>query len=881
LALAAVGAAADLQRAPLGEWSSACDEGFRLAAMPSAWTFYPALEELYVVTHVAIDFNRLAEDLWVYRQNEGCDDGSYELVGYDYMLLEAQVRRAGEITPLATLAGVYTTANGKQPVVFSWDGRDHLGKAVGPGLYEVEVRGRFVPVGSGLAVDDGLGYRDLDGLSGVAEACSRVLRIELSDQLPAGGISRGIICDPPPQSYYSSVDDSNAVALRDTLHPVIDDHTRFPYSSGSTDTWDILNNADEDPSSPSRVLTVYKNEDHADGCSSGCPWDREHTWAKSYGFSEDNSGPGRIPYTDCHHLRAANGTYNGYRSNLPHNTCETGCTEYPTEVNNGFGGGPLDVNKRSGSTVYCGSTPDDNDRWEAWPHRKGDVARIILYMDIRYEGDSGAMGAEQDLVATDTLSLMRVETTACGDGFQDPAYHGVLSTLVEWSNSDPPDSDELRRNQQVWCYQQNRNPFVDHPEWVDCLYNNDCVPGAPAFGGLDSAADRDPCAETGVELAWTVPFDWNDGCSSSCDRGFRVYRSGTLVTAGGCASPLGPAATGCIDGTGAVNTLYTYRVEAFNDLGNATDGGSEVDVGDYTDDGIPPVITDGPEAIPSRQRFTALWDTDEPADSYLEWGTTVGGPYPDHTADADLVTSHVLAATGLSTETYYYYRVCSTDGCGYGPTCSSEAMVRTTGACDPGDDTPIFVNELHYDNVSTDQDEGVEIAGPAATSLAGWSIENYTGSDGSLSTTTFPNPAPLSGIIDDEGTGYGALWFAIQGIQNGAPDGLALIDDSDQVVQFLCWEGTFTATEGAANGMTCTDIGVDEDPAPAIGVSLQLTGGPAFVYEEFTWTGPVTRSYGDLNTAVGQIMECESEDPIFADDFESGDTEGWSYAVEQ
>jgi hypothetical protein len=320
-------------------------------------------------------------------------------------------------------------------------------------------------------------------------------------------------------------------------------------------------------------------------------------------------------------------------------------------------------------------------------------------------------------------------------------------------------------------------------------------------------------------------------------------------------------------------------VEGYNDDGNTSDGGATADAGDFTDDSTAPLITVGPSAIPSRKSFTASWDTDEPSDSYLEWGTTPGEPYPDNTSDSALVTSHSLTATGLTVQTAYYYRVCSTDGCANGPTCSSEDMVTTTGSCDPGYDTRIFVNELHYDNDGIDQDEGVEIAGPAGKSLAGWSIENYNGNGGGLSTTTTPNPAPLSGVIDDEGLGYGALWFAIEGIQNGPPDGLALIDDSSQVVQFLCWEGTFTATEGTANGLTCTDIGVDEPDTTPIGVSLQLTGGPAFVYEEFTWTEPTTRSYGDLNTGAGQVMECEGHIPIFIDGFESGETSEWSSTV--
>lgn len=63
----------------------------------------------------------------------------------------------------------------------------------------------------------------------------------------------------PPSGYYSSADQTNAQTLKQSLHEIIDDHQRFPYTSTSTDTWDILESADEDPDNPSNVIDVYKN----------------------------------------------------------------------------------------------------------------------------------------------------------------------------------------------------------------------------------------------------------------------------------------------------------------------------------------------------------------------------------------------------------------------------------------------------------------------------------------------------------------------------------------------------------------------------------------------------------------------------------------------
>ncbi len=85
-------------------------------------------------------------------------------------------------------------------------------------------------------------------------------------------------------------------------------------------------------------------------------------------------------------------------------------------------------------------------------------------------------------------------------------------------------------------------------------------------------------------------------------------------------------------------------------------------------------------------------------------------------------------------------------------------------------DSLIFINEIHYDNDGTDADEAIEIAGPAGTDLTGWSIVLYNGNGGAPYDTT-----SLSGILTDSGNGYGFLFniaYPVNGIQNGAPDGL-------------------------------------------------------------------------------------------------------------
>ncbi len=156
--------------------------------------------------------------------------------------------------------------------------------------------------------------------------------------------------------------------------------------------------------------------------------------------------------------------------------------------------------------------------------------------------------------------------------------------------------------------------------------------------------------------------------------------------------------------------------------------------------------------------------------------------------------------------------------------------------------TSVFINEIHYDNSGSDTGEGVEIAGPAGTDLSGWSIVFYNGNGGGQYYTL-----NLSGTIPDQQNGYGTLQFAHSGIQNGAPDGLALVDPSSNVIQFLSYEGSFTATDGPANGMTSTDIGVSESSTTAAGNSLQLSG-TGTTYSDFSWNSPTANTFGSVNT---------------------------------
>lgn len=148
----------------------------------------------------------------------------------------------------------------------------------------------------------------------------------------------------------------------------------------------------------------------------------------------------------------------------------------------------------------------------------------------------------------------------------------------------------------------------------------------------------------------------------------------------------------------------------------------------------------------------------------------------------------------------------------------------------------VYINEFHYDNSGSDTGEFVEVAGPAGTDLSTYTITLYNGGD-NLKYHTLT----LSGTIDDEGAGNGAVSFIISSIQNGAPDGISLSNSSSTSVQFLSYEGTITAADGDSNSVLSVDIGTNENSSTPIGYSLEYNEGTS------AWVTITNDSPGDLS----------------------------------
>ncbi len=249
----------------------------------------------------------------------------------------------------------------------------------------------------------------------------------------------------PDPDYYDTAAGLSGEALKAALHEIIDDHTTYSYD----DLWANLKYTDEDWNNSGNFILLYSGWSVSK--SSSYPvWNREHSWPKAHG----DFGTSRPTGTDMHHLRPTD--------------CDVNSTRGSKDYDNGG----------SRVTVKAGQTNcySDGDSFEPRDEVKGDCARMMFYMVTRYEGDSG----EPDLELVDY-------TGTSGSKL------GKLSTLIAWHNADPVDDWEARRNDRVEEYQHNRNPFIDHPEYVAYIWGGETpddlqAPVAAAATNIDSSS---------------------------------------------------------------------------------------------------------------------------------------------------------------------------------------------------------------------------------------------------------------------------------------------------------------------------------------------------------------------------------------------------------
>ncbi|WP_204345555.1 endonuclease [Psychroserpens algicola] len=255
----------------------------------------------------------------------------------------------------------------------------------------------------------------------------------------------GNVTSTQPSGYYNSLDGLADDDLRQALQDIIA-NPNVVRAQTYADVLDILVEADQNPLNSNQVWLLYTEQGRAKldlqtGSNNNGKWNREHTYPRSRGgffdIEDDEVADGRDVFwttkadslrhgnSDAHALRAADGPENSTRNNKHYGDPALG--------------------------GYDGSMASMEDPLRLGESFRGDVARSVLYMEIRYNGLAVVNGYPEN----------------------GPGELGDLATLLDWHRNDPPDDYEMNRNNVVYTWQFNRNPFIDQPDLVEYIWGTD------------------------------------------------------------------------------------------------------------------------------------------------------------------------------------------------------------------------------------------------------------------------------------------------------------------------------------------------------------------------------------------------------------------------
>lgn len=243
----------------------------------------------------------------------------------------------------------------------------------------------------------------------------------------------------PPTNYYNAANGLTGNELKVALHNIIKGHTSISYgdiwdafwstdNKGNSIVWDMY--SDVPDGTPPYVFQLgmdqcgtYHNE--------GDCYNREHSWPQSW-FNNNQTAR-----TDLHHIFATDGYVNNRRSNYPFGEVRS-----------------ASWTSRNGSKLGSSKTPGYSGTvFEPIDAYKGDFARALMYMSVRYYGEDSSWG-NSDMTDKSVIKPW------------------AITMLLRWNKEDPVSQKEIDRNNAIYeDYQFNRNPFVDHPEYADMIWD--------------------------------------------------------------------------------------------------------------------------------------------------------------------------------------------------------------------------------------------------------------------------------------------------------------------------------------------------------------------------------------------------------------------------
>lgn len=246
-----------------------------------------------------------------------------------------------------------------------------------------------------------------------------------------------------PNGYYNSAANKTGDELKAALHDIIDNHTTITYAAiwsafQSTDLkangkiWDMYSDI---PNGTPHYEYTYGQHQCGNYDSEGDCYNREHSWPKSWFTGDENSVPGR----DLHHIFPTDGYVNQQRGNNPFGEVQTATQTFQN-------GSKLGTCKSS--LGYSGTVFEPIDAY------KGDFARAYFYMSVRYYGE------DSNWNSSDMTTKSELKPWA-------------LEMLLRWNEEDPVSAKEIARNEAVYGIQNNRNPFIDHPEYANMIWGDE------------------------------------------------------------------------------------------------------------------------------------------------------------------------------------------------------------------------------------------------------------------------------------------------------------------------------------------------------------------------------------------------------------------------
>ena len=253
------------------------------------------------------------------------------------------------------------------------------------------------------------------------------------------GLCFALMVSAQPANYYNSANGLTGNQLKVALHNIIKGHTSISYSQLWTAFWTTDNKGNgvvwdmySDRPNGTPPYTYYLGQDQCGNYSGeGDCYNREHSWPSSW-FNDQST-----PRTDLHHIFPVDGYVNNKRSNYAFG--EVGSASWTSQ-----NGSKLGTCKTPG---FSGTAFEPIDEY------KGDFARAIMYMSVRYYTEDGSWGSSDMTNKSEILPW-------------------AINLLLRWNEQDPVSDKEKERNDAIYNdFQHNRNPFVDHPEYARMIWD--------------------------------------------------------------------------------------------------------------------------------------------------------------------------------------------------------------------------------------------------------------------------------------------------------------------------------------------------------------------------------------------------------------------------